>query len=234
MRMNELHNIANQWIQLKNFQDFITATFEGEKNAICWQRTLSGDFEEIVHKVHFEENMITLEEADLMNLELSDEGQLARETLLNDLRLFQEMGASPVLNVIKHYETDDEIPFFPTDVYSYHIDRADLPSDTILCTYYGDSSEIIPNAQAIQKIQLPEIRQKLRELHQGSTAEFEDFLKEHFFDLHYQAHPDATPISLGIGNVWRLAIDHPTQVVHPCIHRAPRETSGKRRLLLIC
>lgn len=232
--MSNLHTSSDQLIYVSNSQDFLTTPFKGEKNAICWNRELKGDFQEIVEKVHFEENMITLEEADLMELNLTKEGHLARETLLNDLRFFQELGTLPTLNIIKHYETDDIFLYFPTDVYSFHVDRSDIPADTILCTYYGESSEIIPNTQAIQKIKLPEIRQKLRELHQGPTYEFDNFLKEQYFDLHYQALPDATPISLGIGNVWRLAIDHPTQVVQPCIHRAPKEISGKRRLLLIC
>ncbi|TXI86963.1 MAG: DUF1826 domain-containing protein [Crocinitomicaceae bacterium] len=232
--MNELHNEANQWIQVDNFQDFISTNFEGQKNAICWHRKLEGDFAEIVDKVHFSGNMIELEEDDLMHLELSEEGQLAREILLNDLRLFREFGAAPILNVIKNYEEDNELSFFATDVYSFHIDRSDVPSDTILCTYYGDSSEIIPNDQAVQKIQIPEIRQKLHELHQGPATEFDTFLKEYFFDLHYDVDPSAKPIQLGNGHIWRLAIDHPTQIVLPCIHRAPKEISQKRRLLLIC
>lgn len=233
-RMEESHNVSNQLIHVNNFLDFITASFDGDKNAIGWQRLLNGDFSEIVEQVHLEENMITLDAADLMKLELSEAGCLARDILLNDLRLFQEIGASPTLNVIKNYEEDDAFPFFPTDVYSFHIDRSDLPVDTILCTYYGDSSEIVPNAEAIQKIQIPEIRQKLQTLHDGPESEFDTFLEEHFFDLHYRVNPDTKPIQLGIGNLWRLAIDHPTQVVAPCIHRAPKEQRGKRRLLLIC
>lgn len=232
--MEESHNVSNQLIHVNNFQDFISASFDGDRNAIGWLRVLNGDFSEIVEQVHLEENMITLDAADLMKLELSEAGCLARDILLNDLRLFQEIGASPTLNVIKNYEEDDAFPFFPTDVYSFHIDRSDLPVDTILCTYYGDSSEIIPNAQAIQKIQIPDIREKLKAFHKGPDSEFDTFLKEQFFDLHYHVNPNSNPIKLGNGNLWRLAIDHPTQIVPPCIHRAPKENSGKRRLLLIC
>jgi hypothetical protein len=31
-----------------------------------------------------------------------------------------------------------------------------------------------------------------------------------------------------------LAVDHPTQQVLPCVHRAPIEIDGEYRLLLIC
>ena len=51
---------------------------------------------------------------------------------------------------------------------------------------------------------------------------------------HYQPKPDAQPINLGIGHIWRLAVDHPTQKVLPCVHRAPVENDGEYRLLLIC
>ena len=62
----------------------------------------------------------------------------------------------------------------------------------------------------------------------------ETFLEEYFFDLHYQPKPDIEPINLGLGHLWRLAVDHPTQQVLPCVHRAPTENDGEYRLLLIC
>ena len=103
-----------------------------------------------------------------------------------------------------------------------------------MCTYYGAASDIIPNEQAEQKILIPEIRKKLQELHNGSAEEFEGFLKENYFDLHYQEKPDSEPVNLGLGHLWRLAVDHPDQQVLPCIHRAPKENEGEYRLLLIC
>ena len=81
---------------------------------------------------------------------------------------------------------------------------------------------------------MPDMRAKLRQLYDGAEAEFEDFLAEYFFDLHYQAKPHAIPVNLGLGHLWRLAVDHPTQHVLPCVHRAPVEKEGELRLLLIC
>lgn len=220
--------------RVTNFHDLVSTPFAGEINAICWARELQGDFSEIVEKLILSENIKEIKEEELYELQLSDQGNLAREILLNDMNLLKHHGASPVLNLIKYYDTDDEHSFFPTDVYSFHVDRSPIPIDTFLCTYYGDSSEILPNSEAIKKVLIPEIRSELKKLYTGTDIDFESFLSENFFDLHYLPKANANPISLGLGNLWRLAIDHPESLVPPCIHRAPREKSGKTRLLLIC
>lgn len=217
-----------------NFQDFIGASFSGAVNAICWSRQLTGDFAEILNKLTLRDNITEIEPADLMELQLTEQGKLARTVILSDLQLLKAQGAAPVLNVIKNYDRDDAYPFFPTDVYSFHVDRSPIPTDTILCTYYGACSEILPNAQARQKILIPDIRARLRQLYDGPDEGFDSFLAEHFFDLHYQPNPDAAVISLGTGNLWRLAVDHPGSKVAPCLHRAPEEPPGESRLLLIC
>ena len=224
---NHLHTVTN-------FNDLVSSPFFGEMNAICWNRQLTGDFLEIINKVALNGNITVISPEELLELQLSIQGQMARELLLNDLTFLKVHGAAPTLNVIQHYERDDSYPFFPTDVYSFHVDRSPIPTDTFLCTYYGMSSEIIPNSQAEQKILIPEIRNELKKLYQGPDEGFESFLSEHFFDLHYRAKPDARPISIGLGNLCRLAVDHPESKVLPCLHRAPKEKIGEPRLLLIC
>lgn len=232
--MTDIFQVENQIHLVTNFKDLVSTPFKREINAICWNRKLIGDFSEIVNKVEFSENMMELDQAELCGLQLSKEGKLAREILLNDLKLLEAHGASPILNLIRYYERDESYPLFPTDVYSFHVDRSPVPTDTFLCTYYGESSEILPNSQAEQKILVPEIRHELEKLYHGEEEGFESFLSDHFFDLHYQAKADANPISLGLGHLWRLAIDHPESQVPPCIHRAPKEKDGHTRLLLIC
>lgn len=232
--MSQFVHSQNQIQYHSNFEDFIATPFQGTSNAMCWKRKLVGDFSELVQQFAFAENMLEVDLDELRELHLSAQGNLAREILLNDMQLLKAHGASPVLNVIKNYERDDFFPFFPTDVYSFHVDRSPIPTDTILCTYHGEASEIIPNTEVEKKILVPEIRQELQKIYTGKESDFDAFLEENFFDLHYQLKPDARPISLGIGHLWRLAVDHPTSHVLPCVHRAPLEKKGEKRLLLIC
>lgn len=219
---------------VSTFSELVTTHFQGETNAICWERNLTGDFKEISSKLTLKDNITIIEIKELNAIELSENGELARNIILKDLQSLTEIGASPVLNLIKNYERDHEFDFISTDVYSFHVDRSPIETDTYLCTYHGASSDIIANDEAIQKILIPEIREELRKLHQGTESEFEDFLQEYYFDLHYEAKINAVITNLGKGHLWKLAVNHPNQKNLPCIHRAPKENDGELRLLLIC
>jgi len=232
--MADFSSFKKQTLSVTNFKDLVSTPFQGEINTACWSRNLKGDFSEIVNKIELEGNIKIINQELLLDLQLTEEGKIARKILIDDLKLLKEHGSSPILNIIKHYDRDDAYPFFPTDVYSYHVDRSPIPTDTFLCTYHGESSEIIPNSLATQKILIAEIRNELKKLHQGKEEGFEPFLSEYFFDLHYQANPNTQPIRLGQGNLWRLAVDHPKSKTIPCLHRAPKEKDGESRLLLIC
>ena len=231
---NSLFTGSDQYDIVNSFQDLVESEFIGKKNASCWQRQLEGNFEEIVSKIILEEDITEITISDLLKLNLSKEGILAREIIINDYKLLNDYGAQPSLNLLKCYEKDDEFDFISTDVYSYHVDRSPLGTDTFLCTYYGASSDIISNDNVTQKILIPEIRSQLKALYNGPESGFNDFLIENFFDLHYQPHADARPTNLGNGNLWRLACYHPNQKSLPCVHRAPVENIGEYRLLLIC
>ena len=219
---------------VSTFAELVNTNFKEKMNAICWHRNLIGDFQEIVAKLELKENITEVSVEDLLALQLSEQGNLAREIILRDMQLLTDFGASPSLNLLQSYERDEELDFISTDVYSYHVDRSPIATDTFLCTYHGPASDLLPNDQVEQKILIAEIRAKLKKLHDGPESEFETFLEENFFDLHYQAKPEAKPVNLGSGHLWRLAVDHPTQQVLPCVHRAPAEKEGEYRLLLIC
>ncbi|TLX23532.1 DUF1826 domain-containing protein [Chryseobacterium indologenes] len=232
--MSNIFSDNHQIRKVSTFSELVNTPFQGNMNAVCWYRDLVGDFNEIVSKLQLEENITEVSAEDLSALDLSEKGSAARDIILNDLKLLSDFGALPSLNLLKNYERDKEFDFISTDVYSYHVDRSPISTDTFLCTYHGAASDILPNAQSEQKIQIPEVWERLKELHNGPDDEFEGFLKEYFFDLHYQPKPDARPVNLGVGQLWRLAVDHPAQQVLPCIHRAPVENDGELRLLLIC
>lgn len=231
--MNGIFHHHSQIKVVSSFHDLIHTNFQAENNALCWERNVQGDFGEIVSKLQLSDNITEISSDDLMRLELSEDGKLARDIILNDLQQLTDFGASPALNLLKSYEKDTDFDCLSTDVYSFHVDRSPIAIDTYLCTYYGASSEIISNSEAEQKILIPETREKLKELHTNSGEDFETFLTENFFDLHYQSKPDAQPTVLGNGHLWRLAVDHPEQKVLPCIHRAPHE-NNQLRLMLIC
>jgi hypothetical protein len=232
--MNNTFSDNKQIGVVSTFSELVNTHFQGDMNAVCWYRNLVGDFKEIVSKLQLKENITEVSIEDLLDLQLSENGNMAREIILNDLQLLADFGALPSLNLLKCYERDEELDFFSTDVYSFHVDRSPIGTDTFLCTYHGAASDIIPNHQVEQKILIPEIREKLKELHDGPETEFETFLKDYFFDLHYQPKPNAKPVNLGQGHLWRLAVDHPAQQVLPCVHRAPVENDGEYRLMIIC
>ena len=144
------------------FSELVQTEFKGKQNALCWYRNLEGDFKEIVRQLQLKENMTEVSPEDLLALQLSEMGNKARAIILEDLRVLTDFGASPSLNLLKCYERDDAFDFIATDVYSYHVDRSPIATDTFLCTYHGAASDIIANDQAEQKILIPEIREKLK------------------------------------------------------------------------
>jgi hypothetical protein len=218
-----------------SFHELVATTFGAGVNALCWPRTLPGDFREIVAQLGVREEMATLDEAHLRSLTLSAAGQVARDLLLEDQRLLRDHGLAPILDSIHGYPRDEEPGPVPVDVYSFHVDSAPVETDTYLCSYNETSSEGLRNDEAQRRVDLPETRAALLAEFGGEDDEdFREYLREHCYDLHYAPVPQARPFSFGIGNLWRIAVDYPGSPVPPCIHRAPEEQPRQRpRLLLI-
>ena len=86
---------------VSSFSDLILTEFEGKRNAVCWERNLEGDFQEIVSKLILKENITEVSKEDLWTLELSEQGEKARAIILEDLELLTEYGAQPSLNLLK-------------------------------------------------------------------------------------------------------------------------------------
>ncbi len=141
--MSNIFSDSSQIGMVSTFSELVNTDFKGEMNALCWYRNLEGDFAAIVAQLQVKENITEVYPKDLLALQLSEKGNIAREIILNDLRLLADFGASPSLNLLKCYERDDEFDFISTDVYSYHVDRSPIATDTFLCTYHGIASDII-------------------------------------------------------------------------------------------
>lgn len=222
-----------------SFHELLTTPFANGINALCWQRTLPGDFSEIIKRVPVERAADTgitpLDDSWLAALAatVSPAGRAAIEILLEDQRQLRAHGLSPTLDCIFSYTRDDASKPVPTDVHSFHVDSAGIETDTWLCTYHGPPSEGLRNDQALRRIDIPETREKLLKTFGGEdNADFHEYLAENCYDLHYAPEPHAEPFSFGPGNLWRIAVQYPGSPVPPFIHRAPAPTPLPRLLLI--
>ena len=220
---------------VNSFHELVTTSFADGVNALCWRRTLPGDFGEVVELLGAGEGIVTLDDAGLLSLPVSDASRAAIDLLLEDQRLLRECERDPVLNCIHGYPRDGEPGPVRTDVFSFHADSAPVEADTWLCTYHGPASEGLRNDEARRRVDIPEIRAELLKLFGGEDDDsFREYLSENCYDLHYAAVLQARPFSFGVGHLWRIAVDWPGSAVLPCIHRAPETRPGEPpRLLLI-
>lgn len=217
------------------FHDLVTTRFADGVNALCWQRTLEGDFNEVVQHLTAGGDLATVNEVSLRHLALSDRGKAAVEILIEDQQRLQQLGLAPVLDWIRQYPRDEDGGPVRTDVYSFHADSATVETDTYLCSYTGAASEGVSNEEVLRCIDDPVTRAELLKACGGDDdAEFLEYLKVNCYDLHYIPLPSARPFSFGLGNLWRIAVDYPGSPVPPCVHRAPNTSPGDPpRLLLI-
>jgi hypothetical protein len=204
-------------------------------NALCWKRTLPPGFDALAALLGPGKGVVSLDAETLRGLSGGQAVREAAEFMLADLTRLDALGLDPVLNLIHAYPRDDTDAPVPTDVYSFHADSAPVPASTWLCTYAGAPTEALPEGQARRKIDDPATRATLRRAFGGPEGpDFEAFLRENCYDLHYAPTPGAQPFSFGLGNLWRIALSHPDSPVPPCIHRAPLcGTEDPPRLLLI-
>jgi len=218
-----------------SFAELVETPFQGEINALCWERTLPGNFREIVEQLEAGEGIDSLDEPRLNRLILNDEGKTARDILIEDQRLLRASDLLPNLDCVHGCLRDLNGGPVQTDVFSFHADSATVAADTYLCSYTEVSSEGLRNDQARRRVDIPETRAELLKLFGGEDdGDFLEYLRDHCYDLHYAPLPGAQPFSFGLGNLWRIAIEYPGSPVPPCIHRAPTTLPGQPpRLLLI-
>jgi hypothetical protein len=165
--------------RVHSFHELVATRFADGVNALCWERTLAGDFGEVVARLGAGEGITALDDAQLLALPVSAAGRAAIDILLEDQRLLRDHGVAPVLNCIRGYPRDDEPAVVPTDVYSFHADSAPVEADTYLCTYHGVVSEGLRNDEAQRRVDIPATRAELLKLYGGDDDNgFREFLND--------------------------------------------------------
>ena len=223
-----------------SFAALAAVRFRAGVNAACWQRGLVGDFAQVVAALEAQlaadgDGVVRVDEAALAALTLDGGGEVAVQVVLGDLRALAGLGLRPEVSLVRAYPRADRDAVIGTDVCSWHVDRAPHELDTWLCTYHGAPRLGLPHDQARARVDDPACRARLRAEFGGDEGEaFDDYLREHSYDLHFAPLAGARPWSFGVGNLWRIATAWPGSPVPPCIHRAPEDVSGQSRLLLIC
>ena len=65
-----------------SFAELRATPFAGDVNALCWERTLPGDFAEVIAALGAGNGIVTIDDDRLQALDLSPAGQLAAAALL--------------------------------------------------------------------------------------------------------------------------------------------------------
>lgn len=219
---------------VSSFDELIATPLTSRINALCWRRTLAGDFAEVANALQVGPGITHLAAEDFHALPLSKAGKAAAEAMLADYERLRELGLEPTLDCINGYVQKEQTGPVRTDVCSFHADSATNEAYTYLCTYFGASSEGLRTEEAVRRVDLPHTRAECLRAYGGQDDEaFAEWLVDHYYDLHYAPLPGAQPFYFGVGHLWRIALDYPGSQVPPCIHRAPDPIPGQRRLLLI-
>ena len=150
-----------------SFDELVTTPFRNGVNALCWPRTLPGDFRAVAEALGAGEGIVTVDEGCLADLPLGEAGKVARDILLTDQGSLRAYNLQPNLDCVYGSEREAPEGLFHTDVHSFHVDTATVPADTYLCTYVGACSEGLRNEEARRRVDIPETRAELLRLHGG-------------------------------------------------------------------
>ena len=153
---------------VRSLDELVGTPFADGVNALCWPRTLPGDFRGVVEALGAGEGIVTVDESYLRNLPLSDAGKTARDILLADQQMLRACDLQPSLDCVHGSVREEPEGLFHTDVHSFHVDTATVPADTYLCTYVGATSEGLRNDEAVRRVDIPETRAELLRLYGGS------------------------------------------------------------------
>lgn len=231
-------DITKRRAVVETFAALVRRPLNDGNNALCWRRTLAGDFAEVARRLAPTEGVVDVDAATLANLPLSAPGRVAADVMRDDLHALAGLGREPLLSCVASYPRDERRLPIATDVMSFHADSAPVEVDTWLCTYVGKPSEGLDNDNARKLVDDPAIRSALLRAYAGDGDDddgFAAYVREGAFDQHYAIVGNAQPFSFGVGHLWKIAVAWPGCPVPPCLHRAPEMNAGDEpRLLLIC
>jgi len=215
---------------------FFATPLRGERTAVRWRRPLVGDFAELARLAASldDADRVPLDDATLTTLQrdAAPAVRAAIEFVLADLALLRAHGHEPSFELLRRYERDPD-PDLPVDVHSFHVDTANAPVETILCTYFGAPSEVLAREDARRCVDEPVLRARLRQrFGAGDDAAFSAWLAEHAFDLHFRMRAGAAAFAFVRGELCRLVVQHPGAAAPACIHRAPPKDDVPRLLLI--
>lgn len=224
---------------VESAERFFATSLHGERNAVRWCRPLVGDFAELARLAASldDADRVPLDDAMLVTLRRDAAPAVctAIDFVLADLALLRAHGHEPSFELLRRYERDLD-PDLPVDVHSFHVDTANAPVETILCTYFGAPSEVLAGEHAQRCVDEPVLRQRLRQRFENGGGRddhaFAAWLAEHAYDLHFRMRAGAAAFGFARGELCRLAVQHAGAAAPACIHRAPPE-DGTPRLLLI-
>jgi hypothetical protein len=81
--------------RVRSFEELRSTRFADGVNALYWERTLPGDFTEVIAKLGPGEGIVPLDDERIRALELSSAGRLAAEAMLADQQLLRDHDLAP-------------------------------------------------------------------------------------------------------------------------------------------
>lgn len=95
-------------VTVTSFEAVIAIPFLDGVNAVCWQRSVQGDFDEVVRQLAISDDITSIDEARLMSLDVSKAGREALDLLLDDQRLLRAVSHEPSLDCVRRYQRDHD------------------------------------------------------------------------------------------------------------------------------
>ena len=102
--------------QVRSFEELRSTRFADGVNALCWERTLPGDYAEVIAKLGPGEGIVPIDDERIRAFDLSPAGRVAAEAMLADQQLLRDHDLAPSLNCVYDCVRGADAGTVPTDV----------------------------------------------------------------------------------------------------------------------